>query len=550
MNIKTNSHFKQFIRTNLLLLLLAGFQLSAWADDVTATWDFQNNNPNGIIQSTSFERTTGTVNSNIDGIALTVDATNGKFAPRTDGDCQIIATTIIKIPVKTVKDVITVTNYSSDANQYNITYTIGTASGINAQSYSYTATASDVQVGYATLTVTADGYIRAITVTHKDPNSLYNATVTTVEQLKTALNDASGTASSPYEIFIKNGTYDLGTAYNTQVKDYTHLIGESRDGVIIKNSPAEEGLDKTATLQTGSNVSIKNLTLKCRAPWSAQNAERGVCLWDKGTNNTYENICLDGLQDTYYSNGAAGMTCTFTNCIIRCTVDFICGSGNITFNNCNLQLAISHSGSTPIIAAPATYTSETAGFVFNDCTIDKVPDDYEVGCTNHPATTISNVSDYHLARAWYAGNGTDRTPRVSFNNTTYNVTPHSEKWASSIGTAPDTERRVFSAETTDVPQLLHYKLDFTKKWAKDNISASGSASQYDVTSTDDEGVPTLSSYVNNSQYMKFVGYYKNETYGLYYNAYFEVPVKKGKYTITLGTSDKGGDIKVKMEKLI
>ena len=80
MNIKTNSHFKQFIRTNVLLLLLAGFQLSAWADDVTATWDFQNNNPNGIIQSTSFERTTGTVNSNIDGIALTVDATNGKFA--------------------------------------------------------------------------------------------------------------------------------------------------------------------------------------------------------------------------------------------------------------------------------------------------------------------------------------------------------------------------------------------------------------------------------------------------------------------------------------
>ena len=543
MNIKTNSHFKQFIRTNLLLLLLAGFQLSAWADDVTATWDFQNDIPKGI-QSLDEIKATAIVNSDIDGIALTVDATNGKFDPRTNGDCQINANTVIKIPVKTVKDVITVTNYSSDANQYNITYTIGTASGINAQSYSYTATASDVQVGYATLTVTADGYIRAITVTHKDPNSLYNATVTTVEQLKTALNDASGTAS--YEIFIQNGTYDLGTEINTLVKDYTHLIGESRDGVIIKNSPAVERLGTTATLQTGSNVSIKNLTLKCRAPWSAQNAERGVCLWDKGTNNTYENICLDGLQDTYYSNGAAGMTCTFTNCIIRGTVDFICGSGNITFNNCNLQLAVSHSGSTPIIAAPATYTSETAGFVFNDCTIDKVPDDYEVGCTDHPATTISNVSDYHLARAWYASNGTDRTPRVSFNNTTYNVTPHSEKWASSIGTAPDTERRVFSAETTEVPQLLHYKLDFTKEWAKDNISKGGNASKFDVTSTDDEGVPTLETYDANSKNMKFVGYYHGNVYGLYYNAYFEVPVKKGKYTITLGTSDYGGDIKVKM----
>ena len=273
MNIKTNSHFKQFIRTNVLLLLLAGFQLSAWADDVTATWDFKNNIPEGI-QSLAEIKPTGTVNSNIDGIALTVDATNGKFAPRTNGDCQINATTVIQIPVQTVKDVITVTNYSDASN--NITYTIGNVSGINVQSYSYTATASDVETGYATLTVTASGYIRAITVTHKDPNSLYNATVNTVEQLKTALNDASGTASSPYEIFIKNGEYDLGTAYNTQVKDYTHLIGESRDGVIIKNSPAEEGLDKTATLKTGSHVSIKHHPLKCRAP-SSGSAERGDC---------------------------------------------------------------------------------------------------------------------------------------------------------------------------------------------------------------------------------------------------------------------------------
>ena len=132
MNTKINSHFKQTIRTTVLLLLLAGFQLSAWADDVTATWDFQNNNPTGIQTLNAIEGTTGTVNSDVEGIALTVDATKGKFAPR-NGDCQRNATTVLKIPVKTVMDVIMVTNYSSDANQYNITYTIGTASGINAQ---------------------------------------------------------------------------------------------------------------------------------------------------------------------------------------------------------------------------------------------------------------------------------------------------------------------------------------------------------------------------------------------------------------------------------
>lgn len=60
MNIKTNSHFKQFIRTTVLLLLLAGFQLSAWADDVTATWDFKNNIPTGIQSLAAIEGTTGT----------------------------------------------------------------------------------------------------------------------------------------------------------------------------------------------------------------------------------------------------------------------------------------------------------------------------------------------------------------------------------------------------------------------------------------------------------------------------------------------------------
>ena len=257
----------------------------------------------------------------------------------------------------------------------------------------------------------------------------YDATVTTVNELKTALANASGTA--PYEIFIKNGTYDLGTVYNTEVKSYTHLIGESCDGVIIKNSPTTEGLGTTATLKTGSNVSIKNLTLKCRAAW-AGSAERGVCLWDAGTGNTYENICLDGLQDTYYSKGSAGMTCTFKDCIIRGTVDFICGSGNITFNNCSLELYIPHSGSTPIIAAPATYTSEKDGYIFNNCTIKAATT--SIDCPKSSSTTHSTASvtagKYYLGRAWYAGSSTDRTPKLTFNDVTYDsdLIPNSALW--------------------------------------------------------------------------------------------------------------------------
>ena len=290
----------------------------------------------------------------------------------------------------------------------------------------------------ATLKVYCGEYCPYIKV--ESYNAVNNATA-----LKAALAAADGTSEKPCEIYLVNNTYDLGTEFNTEVKPYTTLVGESRDGVIITNTPATEGLGTTATLKTESNVQLKNLTLKCRARYSAKGAERGVCLWDSGTGNTYENICLDGLQDTYYSKGDAGKTSTFTDCIIRGTVDFICGSGNITFNNCTLQLVTPHSGGSPIIAAPATFTKETPGFVFNGCTIEAVPSSYEVGCEGHSA--LSSVDNFYLARGWYAGNdGTDRTPKAAFKDVTFNgVTPNASSWSTSIGRAPAEDRSIFYA---------------------------------------------------------------------------------------------------------
>lgn len=52
-----------------------------------------------------------------------------------------------------------------------------------------------------------------------------------------------------------------------------------------------------------------------------------------------KNVYLKGLQDTYYSNGAEGMTGYFETCKIEGTVDFICGSGSILFNECDLYVA-------------------------------------------------------------------------------------------------------------------------------------------------------------------------------------------------------------------
>ena len=113
-----------------------------------------------------------------------------------------------------------------------------------------------------------------------------------------AINTANSKASSSSRayIFVPNGTYDLGTAYNTKVSSYVSIIGQSRDGVIIKNSPTTEGLGTTATLYTtGSNIYMQDITLRCRAPYNySTKAERGVAWWDHGTKNIMKNVCLDG----------------------------------------------------------------------------------------------------------------------------------------------------------------------------------------------------------------------------------------------------------------
>lgn len=422
------------------------------------TWDFNGAATQNITLSNSTNPTSneefiyttlGEVKESVVFDAMTV---KGQYAYY-QGTCQVNQ---LKFTT-TVAGTVTVTFNAGTTSRTSELYVNGNATGATSGNYDDVVKSVDVSAGDVILTGMTGGNatqlrFKKVVFTPSAPTpSEYDAIVTNVTELKAALAAASGT--SEYKIFVQNGTYDLGTEINTQVKNYTTLIGESRDGVIIKNQPTAEGLGSSATLKIGSNVTLKDITLKCRAPYTGS-AERGVCLWDVGTGNSYENICIDGLQDAYYSNGANGMTNTFTDCIIRGTVDFICGSGNITFNNCTLEVVKSHNGSKSIIAAPATYTEET-GYVFNNCTIKA--SEAAIDCTvlaraasDHATGTVTD-GGYYLARGWYAGNsnGDDRTPRTTFDNTTYSITPDPAKWTKMNNGDPD--RAVFT-EVADTPE--------------------------------------------------------------------------------------------------
>ena len=229
-----------------------------------------------------------------------------------------------------------------------------------------------------------------------------------------AANGMSGT--DRIYVYVPKGTYDLGqTTLTTIGRNNISIIGESMEGTIIKNRPIKEGIAITATLlNTASNTYLQDLTLDCIAPYGTgddtKSAERGVCLQDKGTKTVCKNVYLKGLQDTYYSNGAEGMTAYFENCKIEGTVDFICGNGSVLFNECDLYVADRTQSKTSanVITAPATYASEK-GYAFYGCTIDG---------------TDNQKDKYNLGRPW------QKSPAATYVNTTMKINASSAGWTS------------------------------------------------------------------------------------------------------------------------
>lgn len=149
------------MKRNLLRLRLLGlmlfFAFIVKAQDVTALWDFQHNVPEGINEATNFQGKTGDIASTVEGIVMHVDATNGKLKGRTS-DAQFNQGTILQVPVKSAKDIVTVTSYPGYHN-----YTIG---GVEAteDATDHKATTAEVAKGYVEVIATGGCYLYNVKV--------------------------------------------------------------------------------------------------------------------------------------------------------------------------------------------------------------------------------------------------------------------------------------------------------------------------------------------------------------------------------------------------
>lgn len=200
---------KTLLRMGLLCLLLVT-TLVAQAQDVTATWDWQNDVPSGIIAATNIQGTTGTVASDVDGIVLTVDATSGKLQGRTQKDAQFNQGTKIQVPVKRAKDEVTVVSYP---NYHN--YTIG-GTAAAADEVTHSATTAEATQGYVEIVATGSSYLYSIKVVQKSAiqeKELFYTNFTDWTDASAATSESTVTKSTKYS----HETLSF-SIYNTQIK--------------------------------------------------------------------------------------------------------------------------------------------------------------------------------------------------------------------------------------------------------------------------------------------------------------------------------------------
>lgn len=271
--------------------------------------------------------------------------------------------------------------------------------------------------------------------------------------LQSAFNAVPVNNATPFLIYIKNGVYNEYPSLPAN-KPFVHIIGQSRDGVIISGN-RYSGLVSggvtysTSTCQTlellAGNVYAENFTVRNTAGVSAGQA---VALKAYGDRCTFNNIKLTGYQDTHLTGTGRQL---YKNSAIHGTVDFIFGGGDVFFDECLLYCEGRSGGD--VITAPSTGTSLQWGYVFSNCTIDG------------DAATQNN--QYLLGRPW------QNAPRSVYINTTMNILPAAGGWTN-MAVAPALFAEYNSRTATgDAVDLSNRKSSFTTDASNGSITTTG-----------------------------------------------------------------------------
>ena len=206
-------------------------------------------------------------------------------------------------------------------------------------------------------------------------------------------------------IFLPNGTYDLDATVKTAITGHNiSIIGESEEGTVIVTTPDRsiEGLGKADMFQlSGTNIYLQDLTLKNALDYygalsGGQVGGRAAVIQDAGNRTIGKNVRMLSYQDTYYSSNAKQQA-YWEDCDIHGTVDFICGGGDVRFQNTTISLEPRNLNGTGGRTVVAPTTNTNFGYVFDNCKVVDLAEgkgDWNFGRTwqNTPITVYLNTT--------------------------------------------------------------------------------------------------------------------------------------------------------------
>lgn len=262
--------------------------------------------------------------------------------------------------------------------------------------------------------------------------------------------EANEDGSSRVKIFLPDGVYDLGQKVKTEFPvDNLSIIGQSMDNTIIVTAPdfTIEGLGSADMFYNKKqNIYFQDLTLKNALDYYGSGAAgRAAVIQDRGNRTIYKNVRMLSYQDTYYSQNAS-MQSYFADCDVHGTVDFICGGGDVRFQNTTLSLEPRNQNGTGgrTITAPTTTTN--FGYVFDGCKIVDLANgkgDWNFGRTwqNEPicvflnTTLDANAEATLIGTRWIERGMNNKDPKVfgefgTKNENGDDITPASNKISS------------------------------------------------------------------------------------------------------------------------
>ena len=285
---------------------------------------------------------------------------------------------------------VTLCRYGSGVNDIVITENgkeIGSIPGVNTESVDgeIVAFLYEGQGGTITLNMScaSEMYIHAIKIVntaetnYESQGNWYFVKAGDASSLIDVLDVVNGINSAKDAersfIFLPDGIYDLNETVKTAISGHNiSIIGQSMDNTIIVTAPDKsiEGLGSADMFQSsGTNLYMQDLTLENALDYyNAGSAGRAAVIQDSGNRTIFKNVRMLSCQDTYYSSND-NMQSYFEDCDVHGTVDFICGGGDVRFQNTTLSLEprqLDGKGSRTIVAPRGTVKF---GYVFDNCKV-------------------------------------------------------------------------------------------------------------------------------------------------------------------------------------